>query len=292
MKWSVLALVVIGLIAATAAAVLVSSLKAGGRPVVMQGAGSSEIEVLLAARDLPEMAVVEGSNVVREKMTRDKAPEGCLTDSVQVVGRVLSMPVVKGQPFRQAHFARPTAAALAAAVRQGKRAVMLSLTPDAAMMNLLYPGCVVDVLASFEVPTPDGHGKETASVTVLQGIQVLAVEDKTVLNEEEPKATSGGQYSQRRLVTVLVSPKEAELLQLVRNKGEVSLTMRNPLEQAKAEASSTVLSQVLDLYSRQAPPPMSEAEPATSGYRPTWSVTILRGGQEEQQTYAMPVEVR
>lgn len=300
MKWSVAVLVLVGLLAATAAAVLVSSLKAGGRmpaiPGIPQAQRPAEIEVLVATRDLQPMAVVDSSAVSRRKVPRERVPEGFMSEPVQVVGHVLALPATKDAAFTQAHFARKPAAALAAAVPQGRRGVTLALTADAAMVNLLYPGCMVDVLASFDVPTQESHQgsdrKETVSVTVLQGVQVLAVEGKTVLSDGDAKASSGG-YNQKCLVTLQVAPKEAELLQLVRaSKGEISLTMRNPMEGVSVQSTGSMsLRQLSELFGRRATEPLAvetPSETSTAG-RPQWAVVVMHGNAVEKTTFEIPV---
>jgi Flp pilus assembly protein CpaB len=121
-------------------------------------------------------------------------------------------------------------------------------------------------------------------------VQVMAIEDKTVVSEgETTKATGGGNNTQHRLVTLQVAPKEAELLQLVRaTKGEVSLTMRNPLERGarNESSSSTSLSQVLELLSRRSVNSQvtveTPAEPTPD--RPQWSVVVMHGSNMEKQT--------
>jgi Flp pilus assembly protein CpaB len=297
-------LVLVGLVAAAAAAVLMQSLKAGGHVFSMSGATQvapgNDVEVLVAARNLQPMAVIDESAWAKRKIPRDTLPDGYMTDQVQVVGHVLMLPVTANQAFTAQHFARKNAAALASAIPEGRRAVTLSLSGDAAMSTTLYPGCIVDVVASLELPAQEGkdaYGKEMVSVILLQGVEVLAVEDKTVLSEGDSKAASGGgQYAQRRLVTLQVAPKEAELLQLVRaSKGEISLTMRNPTERSHIDSSSTSLSQISELFSRRAMPSISTSdvtqEPPASE-RPQWSVVVLHGNNVEKQTYEMPASLK
>ena len=113
-------------------------------------------------------------------MAADQAPPGAITNPVQVVGKVLLVGVIKGQPFTAESFAsKESAASLAAAVRSGMPAVGVSLSDYEAISGLLYPGSVVDVLFSFK---GSQEGGETISTTLLKGVQVLAVEDRTIVS--------------------------------------------------------------------------------------------------------------
>jgi len=85
-------------------------------------------------------------------------------------------------------------------------------------------------LASEETPCAMGPLPAT-------GIRVLAVDDKTVFDEEEEQADGeddapapAAVRGARMLVTVMVSPDEARLLQAARERGELSLSLRNPLD--------------------------------------------------------------
>jgi Flp pilus assembly protein CpaB len=297
MKWSVAILVLFGLIAAAAAAVLAGALKAGGGRSLSSSnplPPGAQVEVLVATRDLQPMGMVDSGAVVKKWISREMMEDNYLTNPVQVVGHVLAVGIKKDAVYTHQHFVGKNAAVLASAVKQGKRAVTLALSPDAAMTNLLYPGCIVDVLATFEAPTQDNQDtyakKETITVTVLQAVQVMAVEDKTVMSEGEAKAPGGGQYSQRRNVTLLVAPKEAEQLQTVKaSHGEISLTMRNPMETGRMEeGSATSISQISDLFrGRMAPSMIVESNEPASTERPQWSVVVLHGNTIEKQTFEL-----
>ena len=306
MRWSVIALVVVGVVAAMAAAVLVGSLKAtvSSPPARPQ---PKLVSVLYATQSLPALTVVDPNAVESRREPLDKAPKGHIGDASQVVGRVVYYPVVKGQPFVTENFASgKTGLGLAAAVREGMRAFTLSLDPEAALSGLLYPGSVVDILASFKVPAPEGRkGEELASITILHGVHVLAIEDKTVVSQEEDekpgaaKSSSSAARTGRRLVTLMVDPNQAEVLQLAQTNGTVSLAMRNPLEKSPGDVTATRLSQVCQLLARepqpQTPPPALPpvVEPTTrkavvTPPTPVWTVQVLRAGKETTENFPMP----
>jgi pilus assembly protein CpaB len=303
MNWRVAALVLVGLAAAVAAAVLVAALQAGNKA---QRASATEVEVLVAADDLPVMKIVDAACVARKKLPLEQARDG-LRDSVQVVGKALSVPMAKDQVFKADYFASKSSAYnLASALPAGMRAVTLMLSADEALKNLVYPGGMVDVLAYLKMPAArEGEKDEQVSVTLLRGVQVLAVDARSIVSSSKDQATpvpEEGSSSRKLLVTLMVSPKDAELLQLAQQYGQVSLTMRNPMDDSREEASGTPLSQLVRLYRRPeaAPPPRRPAPipaltlastPAalTKPAEPVrWQTVIYRGGQSEVETFSMP----
>jgi Flp pilus assembly protein CpaB len=128
----------------------------------------------------------------------------------------------------------------------GKRAVTLSLDDHSGLERILYPGCIVDVVASFKVNASEEMGR-AVSTTLLQNIEVLAVEGSSVVNKEDPDKVEARttRTGTRRslLVTVMVDSKQAEALQLATQHGEVSLAMRNPADVAVANSDATLLAE-------------------------------------------------
>ena len=119
-------------------------------------------------------------------------------------------PLDKKNDFKIPQSKPPDKIEIATQIPNGKRVVTVSVSsrdmPDRA---LLYPGCIVDVLVSYEL-----SGKGAVCKTMLGGIQVLTI--KRGLSEAH--------------VTVLVDSKQAEALSLAAQNARLSLSVRNPLD--------------------------------------------------------------
>jgi pilus assembly protein CpaB len=239
MKWSVLGLVVVGLAAAVCAAVLMTSMRAGGLFAAKESE-PAEVEIVVAAGDLPAMTIVDGSLLATTTVSKAEAPEGYFGSMVQVIGKVLTVPLVKGQVLERKHFAAEGSGAhLASALKEGMRAVSVSLTDYSGLYGLLYPGSVVDVLAYMKLPNESGRQGDAVSVTLLRKIQVLGVEDQTVVSmekDEDPKGLEGKRAPNKRwMVTVMVDARQAQALQLAMENGRISLALRNPMDESGPE---------------------------------------------------------
>jgi pilus assembly protein CpaB len=259
MKWSIAGLLLLGVGAAFSASILVVSLKLAPRANTNVTAIPTETQIVLASRPLSAMSIVEGQSVVVKKVPIAEAPKNAMKQPTDVVGKLLTIPVVEGQPFTSGCFAdEKSGARLASALKNGMRAVSVSLKPEKA--GPLYPGCIVDVLVSLNRPSTEGQGtKEAMSMTLLQGIEVLAIDDISVMSDEavvepaKPETTTSSPTKRDRkdrLVTMMVKSNQAKALQLASQYGGVSLALRNPLDAAPVETDSTMLSDLADEYSR------------------------------------------
>jgi len=319
MKWPIVALLLLGVLAAVCAAILIGTLRSGASP---EKNLSEETDVMLATRSLPAMSVVISQYVKKNTVPRDKLPAGYLTSPAQVIGRVLAVPVVEGQVLTQSCLVTEgTAAQLAAALPYGMRAVSLVISNNSFAEGLLYPGCVVDVLVSFKLQSARGQAKgEALSTTLLRGIEVLAVEDVSVVSKQSKEGESsssvvGRNRGDRVRITLMVDSKQAEALQLATTQGSISLAMRNPLDKKTIAIGTTVLNQdqLARLGSLLRPTvfaadegiadPVSEeqaggetdllkagaeGEKAATEISEQWQVTVIRGSEVRDEVVELP----
>jgi pilus assembly protein CpaB len=249
MRIAVVLLVLFGLVAAMSASILFQMFTARSKAQMIEERGEPTVTLLLANGPLPAMSVVTGSHVTTKEVPQSQAPEGALLNSVQVVGKVLTRPMVEGEVFSRSSFASGSSGLyLASALPEGKRAVTVAFRDHTAMAGILYPGSVVDVLVTLN-SSRESRSSEPISTTLLQGLQVLAIGTQTVTAEQEYEDRNPGALSQRgqtneRNVTLLVTPKQAELLQLAGQHGEVSLALRNPIDTEPVRHEGTRMSEV------------------------------------------------
>ena len=274
MKWSIVGLLLLGIGAAVSASVLVVSLKSGGPTVTSTFLTPGEVQIMVAAKPMPAMSIVDARSVLIKSVPANEVPEHSMRQPTDVIGKLLIVPVVEGQALTPSCFAdEKSGARLASTLADGMRAVSISLPPDKA--GLLYAGCIVDVLVSINRPSTEGsRTKEAMSMTLLQGVSVLAIDDVSVMSEatsSDPTASETANANRRgrrdRLVTLKVKPVQARALQLADEFGDVSLALRNPLDVRPVETDSTMLSDLADEYTRllAAIAPLSVYEPQVEG---------------------------
>ncbi len=246
MKLGIIILIILGVVAAACAAMLVGTLRTESSSSA--GKGSPEIEVAVAKTSLPAMTVMTLDHIIKEEVPKEDLPDGRLSSPSQVIGKVLAVPVVKGQVLTDSCFVTEgSGAQLAAALPYGMRAVSVRLSSSTIPDELLlYPGCVVDVLVSFRLTSSDRAKGQAISTTMLRGIQVLAVAGESVVSKPDNEAgstTKGRHTGGAVTVTLMVDPKQAEALQLAADNGSIALAIRNPLDMYQVDMEATILSQ-------------------------------------------------
>lgn len=116
---------------------------------------------------------------------------------------------------------------LATAIKQGYRAMSINVNGSASVSGMVRAGDEVDVIGTFTFPSDEGKNKrgDLATLTILQKITVLAVGDETAKMRVR---NLGAQSSGYTTVTLLVTPREAEMLAVAeQTKGRLTLTLRN-----------------------------------------------------------------
>ncbi len=225
MKLAAVVLVMLGLVAAGAVVVLVQM-------TVLNRGGVKEaptIEVLVALADLPARTQITGDHVAVKRMPKTGLPEGYFVNPSQAIGKILKLAVAKDQPLAGSHFVMKTG--VDDLLRPGMLAFQIPLSRGATPVDLLYPGCFVDVFATF--PLYDRQKGEAVVTPLLQNIRVLGVRDETVVTPTDAK--SGGAIGSPRgagdcTVTLEVNSRQVAALQLALLRGTMGLAMRNALD--------------------------------------------------------------
>ncbi len=277
MKWTVLGLIVLGVVAALCAALLVASLQARGNRATRADADEpNEVAILVATRDLPAISVVDATAVASRTVKASEAPHGALTSPVSVIGQVLVAPVGKGQAFTDNLLAASQPGVhISATLPEGMRAMSVVVSSAAAVGGWLYPGCLVDVVAAVRIPnTRGGSSADVLSTVLLQGVGVLAVGPQSIVSSEA-KITEQLKESSKIVVTLMVDAKQAESLHLAAVQGDITLTLRNPLDKTATQDRGLRLAQLSGenpegdhLTAVEALPPLlpGEGETPTPGF--------------------------
>lgn len=242
MKWAVIILIVLGLLAALSASLLVNALRSEKMDTLT---GSGKVKAVVATTSLPAMSWITSQHVEVKEVQKKGLAADYFSDSIQVIGKVLAVPIVKDQVLtKRSLIAEGSGAQLAAGLSPGMRAVSVPVSRHSVMGGLLYPGCIVDVIATFNLRTRDAKG-EAISTTLLRRVRVLTVQDESIISMagQEEQKTRTSRTEAQLTVTLEVDSRQAEALQLAMNNGKITLAMRNPLDQQEVDSDAMVLSQ-------------------------------------------------
>jgi pilus assembly protein CpaB len=204
-------------------------------------------------------------------------PEGAFEDPAAIVDRGLITSVVKHELILPAKLASKGAGSgLSSIIPPGKRAVSVRVNEVIGVAGYVLPGTHVDVVATAN---PTQRSEDITTKVVLTNGEVLAA--GTRLEQDSPE----GKPMQVTVVTLLVTPDEAEKLTLASTEGKIQLALRNPLDTAAPETSGIRPAMLLGLERpkaavvRRVVPP---GQPAPPPIPPT--IEIIRGDKRTQVT--------
>lgn len=136
------------------------------------------------------------------------------------IGRSLITPVAKNEPILEGKLAPKEAGiGLPAAIPVGMRAVSVRVDDVVGVSGFATPGTMVDVLATGN---PQG-GSDSVTRTVIQDVRVLAA-GQAVEQDKTGKPHTVG------VVTLLVTPKQADKLTMISTDSRIHLALRNTID--------------------------------------------------------------
>ena len=128
------------------------------------------------------------------------------------------------------------------------RAMSVKVNDVIGVAGFLDPGTRVDLMVTIR------KKDESTSRTVVSNVQVLTAGTRS----EQQKPKDGKTPSSAPVVTLLVSPEDAERIALAQAEGQIMLSLRNPLDN-EATASSGVRTAALFGDAAEPPAPVVKA---------------------------------
>lgn len=144
----------------------------------------------------------------------------------KITDRVVNTQVLRGEPIVATKLAPPgEKGGLSAVLEDGKRAVTVKVNEIVGVAGFALPGNYVDVM----VNTPD-EANNAVSKIVLERILVLAVaQDTSTGADAKPRIVNA--------VTLEVTPEQAEMIDLARSVGSLSLVLRSQVDKSHVTTS-------------------------------------------------------
>jgi pilus assembly protein CpaB len=204
-----------GLLAGYVALVYVSE-----EPAPLEAATPSRT-IMVASRNLPAGSIVRREDVETVAWPGSAVPEGFTMQAGDVVGRGLIMEVRRNEPLLDWKLAdKEAGGGLPITIPEGMRAVSVEVDEVVGVAGFVLPGTRVDVLATV---MPGTDRRQTTTRIILQNVRALAADQRYQQDiEGEPEYVT--------VVTLLVTPPQAEELTLAATEGRIQLALRNTLD--------------------------------------------------------------
>lgn len=266
-----------GLAAIVASVMVYSALKS--REAEVQQAMAHNVQVVVAAYDLPLGTKIELGETKMARWSADSLPEGAYTDPKQVIGSYVRNSLVANEPVVRSKLfsGDKTAGVMPLLIPFGMRALSVPVDEVSDVAGFVLPHSRVDVLVSTQ---GEANGKAFSKV-VLQNVEVLAVAQEVEEQNDKPTVV--------KVVTLLVTPQEAERLALASHSGTLRLAMRNYNDNKIVLTTGTDIAQMLRAYSLTPDVPVMAVKPqephhevaAPRRAKPV-QIEILRNGKSSE----------
>ena len=237
------------------------------------------VEVVVAANDIPVGSKVGEGDVKLVRFPTADLPSNIFHLKTSVVGRGAILPIARGEFFLPNKLAGENAGSgMQSLIPPGMRAVSVRVNEVIGVAGFVVPGTRVDVLLTGN---PSG-APEQQTTTVLENVAVIATGQKLERNTAgEPQLTP--------VITLLVSPDDAQKLTLATTQGKIQLALRNPLDTKQQELASVgtnaLYKGVATPAPAAAPRPKSTKHVVKTQAPPplaVYSVEVIKGTKREE----------
>ena len=177
--------------------------------------------LVVASRPLPLGETIARDAVHTRSVPEGLFPKGGFSRVEDVLDRPVISPILPDEPVMESRLgSRGAGLGLAPMIPDGLRAISVRVNDVVGVSGFILPGMHVDVLS-----TGRAQGREEISTrTVLENITVLSV-GQTIQVEARSQSINAP------VVTLLVTPEQAEALTLANSEGRIQLVLRNSTDQ-------------------------------------------------------------
>jgi pilus assembly protein CpaB len=210
---------------------------------------------VVANRDLPAGTIVRGEDVKTVNWPGSVVPQGFVTEVGEVVGRGLITEVRENEPVLGWKLAdREAGGGLSITIPEGMRAVAVKVDEVVGVAGFVLPGTRVDVLATVQ---PGTDRAQTTTRIILQNVRALAADRRYQQEiDGEPRSVT--------VVTLLVTPEQAEALTLAATEGRIQLALRNTLDSGQTNTPGRQIASLVTAPRTPAPAPRARVPAPTT----------------------------
>jgi pilus assembly protein CpaB len=241
--------------------------------------------VVVAADDIQVGSRLEPHDVKVISLPKSAIPPGAYSSTSRILNppRGVVLPISTGEFILSNKLAAENAGVgLPSMIPQGMRAVSVRVNDVVSVAGFVQPGTRVDVLATGG---EGSNGRQTT--TVLENVLVLAVGKSLDRNVADAQTAP--------VITLAVSPDDAQKLALVSQEGRIQLSLRNPVDTKKggiaATRSSSLYGVEKPLVSAEVKPKAHKVVAAKAAAPPPpspYQVEMIRGSKKDETKFEPP----
>ena len=216
-----------------AIAVVAAAIASFGAYQAIQRMPVREVEVrsvyqVVAVEDMQMGTLITADHVKLVAWPASAPVTNGFTEIERVVNRGLITAVVANEPLTEAKLAPLEAGGgLPPSIPEGMRALSVRVNEVVGVAGFVVPGTRVDLMVTLR---PSSDQREAMTRVVISDVQVL-----TAGTRYDQEKARDGQPIPTTVVTLLVTPPDAEKVTLAASEGQIMLTLRNPMDRKPTE---------------------------------------------------------
>lgn len=240
------------------------------------------VQTVVAARAMPVGTLLTKDDVKLVTWPASAQVPGAYTSVEQVTNRGLVNAVGENEPLTETKLAPlGSGGGLPPTIPEGMRAISVKVNEVIGVAGFVIPGTRVDVLVAIR------QDKDSVARAVVNNVQVLTAGTRF----DQENAQRDGKPIPTSVVTLVVTPEDAEKITLAAEQGRIMLTLRNPLDTAPTNTPGARLASLLG-----APNPLpvqrvvegrrrvvSRPAPAPAPVVKAYTVEAFRGGKRAEE---------
>jgi pilus assembly protein CpaB len=246
----------------------------------LMAAQPKHARVVVAAKSLPMGAVIGERDIKTIEWVGGAVPPGFIGTPQQAVSRGLITAVAENEPILESKLAaQGIGGGLPVIIEPGMRALSIAVDQIVGVAGFVTPSTRVDVLLTMNNAP---GSSEPATKVIMQNVRTLAA-GQSIQQDKEGKPQPVG------VVTMLLTPEQAETLALATGQGRIQLALRNMLDTAHIETRGARTSALMGrIGAAAASRPATRRAAAVQQAVPEPAATVVevyRGGQRTLQKF-------
>jgi len=197
-----------------------------------------KVRVVVASHDMPLGTLLrEKGDLKLVNYPEKDVPKGVVFQTPDAAGRVLVVPMNNNEPVLLSKLsARTSTEGVSSTIEPGYRAVSVQISDVSGVAGLIQHDSRVDVMF-----TRPGNMAEATTTMILQNVKVLSTGHQVTSGQAVDTRTP-----RSPVVTLVLAPADAQKLELAKNQGRISLSLRNPLDTSEVQAPGPITAEALD----------------------------------------------
>ncbi len=241
MNKNVIIILIGGFFIAVLVAIMVQAMLGGGKKEVVMN--EKRIQILVAAKDLTVGRIVKEGDFKWQDWPEDSMFVGAVIRDgsekpIEAAQGKLLRSLSQGQPVHTALVVEDDGGKfLSANIAKGMRAVSISVSKTILADRMIRPADYIDIILTHSVRVDSRNNAEAgnlinryATETILENIKILAIDrdDTSAVDEEvDGKKNKKKSSAKKAILTLEVSPDNAEKLLLAQKMGSLGIALRS-----------------------------------------------------------------